>query len=239
MNTDRAPGGVKDGLMHNPGRRFPLIISPEGYDLLSHLSEEEKAIGKEMLRVKMANIPGVEQPPEHAAVQLRNPSMMFQHDPELFQREMVDYDRMSELVMGLTTVEIMEATDKDGLRVDDPDIKRRHSNSMLMVTKIAHDFRDEWTLSLMTTFPGWTLSKQQFCLLGQPQSAVWSDEQRMVLEYTAAVIHRKLDDVLFARVRAEWGTTQMLRYTQWITYYVRLIAFDCVNITDAERHGHL
>jgi hypothetical protein len=231
------PSAYSDGFLCDPGRRFPLILTPAAYQALTHLASEEKRVGSELLRVKMADIPGVEQPPEHAAVQIRNPSMMFQHDPELFKREMDDYDRMSKLVMGLDSTEIMHATDKGGLRVADPEIRGRHGAAMLMVTKIAYDVQDEWTLRLMSTFPGWTLTKEQFCLLGKPESVVWNEEQRLILRYTHGVVHRAVSDELFSDAKAAWGIQQLLRYTQWITYYVRLLTWNAVNMTDAERNG--
>lgn len=224
------------GLLNDPGRRLPFIVSPEAYDFVSDFSEEEKRIGKELLSYQLADPEGVKQNPEHTAVQKRNPTWMFRWDPELFAREMSDYDVMLRLVVGITNEELTEATDEEGLKINDPDIRHRYHTAMLMVAKLAHEYQDEWLLRLMSTTP-WTLTKEQYCLLGHPQSTVWNDADRLTLKFTEGTIRRTMTDELFAHAEAVWGRKQLIRYAKWLTHYVGLNMFVMLDVSDAERVG--
>jgi hypothetical protein len=235
---EKAAGGP--GIVYDPGRRFPFITSPEGYDALMYLSDNEKQLGVEMLKVNYAEVPGVEQPPEHHAVQLRNPIMMFQSDPELFVQDDNDAKAIYEVVLGMPLQKLMEFTDKSGPTIEDPAVLRRFQMIMLLVAKVAQEVKSDWTLQLVATGPNWGwLTRQQLCLLDQPHSAVWNDEQRLMLEYTHAVVHYDVPDQLFERAEAAWGRKQLLRYTAMIAKYAGAHMIYHVNITDAEKRGQV
>jgi hypothetical protein len=226
-----------DGLMPVPGRRFPTVISADGYRALGFLTDEDVGIGRQIFeQTKMANIAGVQQPADHMAVQLVNPYMLFQSDPKLFAADLDYAEKLSVLVFGMNNQEVMAATDPDKLP-QDPHVLRRYNAAMLITAKVAHEYEDEWTLRLVATGPGWSLSRQQLMLLGQPQSSVWDEEQRMILEFTSAVIRRQVTDEIFQITEAMWGRQQLLRYGAWITRYVSLLMFDHINIADSERQG--
>ena len=228
---------------YDPGRRYPFVLSPSGFDKLSHLSDEEKQIGKRIIdRANPIKIEGVEQPPDHAAVQFINPFTILQSDPELMAAEIEYEETHYRLLVGFQMTpddHLMKTTGKDGVKTLDPDLRRRHYLALLIVQKVAHEYKDEWTLRLMATNPGYVLTTEQFGLLGHPQSVVWDEEQSLLLEFAEGVMRRTLTDELHARAEAMWGRKQTLRYAKQITLYVGMLMFDYININDAERLGRL
>lgn len=234
-NESAPPAGV----FQVPGHRFPLIISPEGFEALSYLSDDEKALGAEMLRVAATDIEGVEQPPDHAAVQAHNPSLLLQSDPELFKNVMTFYDGFGKLVVGMDNDEIMATTGADGHKATDTEDLRRYHTSIFMVAKLAQLTGDEFMVRMSATNPALKLSRQQLGLLDQPQSSVWNDEERLILEYTEAVYNRTVSDELFARAEEFWGRKQLLRYSLWIGIYACWIIFNHININDADKAGQV
>lgn len=236
-NVAEATASTKD-IFYAPGHRFPTLRSARGFDSLSYLTDEDKRIGVEIFdQTKMINIEGVKQPPEHEAVQAINPYMIFQSDPELFAADLSYGEAMSSLCFGMNNEEVMGATDQEGGAASNPEVSHRHRMAMLIVCKVADEYKEGWTLRLMSTFPGLTLSKEQFCLLDQPRSAVWNEEERLILEFTHGVVHAKVDDELFARAEVMWGRKQLLRYAAWVTRYITLMLFNHLNFADPEKAG--
>lgn len=230
-----------EGVVNDPGRRFPIFTSPGAYESQSHLSEEEKRLGVKMFDVNYANVPGVEQSPEHHFVQLRNPINMFQYDPELFVQDDNDANALYDVVVGYSLKDIMKTTDESNPhQFTDPEALHRFNTVLLMISRIAYEYQHDWCLQMVGTGPGWSwLSKKQLCALGLHNSIVWNNEQRLILEYTAAVIHYEVTDELFARAEALWGKKQLLRYSAIIVKYVSAIMLYHINITDAEKNGEL
>lgn len=234
MNSAQSTTAPK-GLFYDPGRRYPLVTSPDGYDALSDLTEEDKRVGVEMLKISSPDKDGLVQTPEHHAVQSRNPGMMYQSDPKLFEKA-INCD-LSKLVIGLADKEIALWPTANGVRTDDPDIRHRYQLAWLIIAKVAHENQDEWTLRLVATLPALLLSKQQLALLGQPQSVVWDEEQRLMLEFAEGVMRQTVSDECFARAEAAWGRKQTLRYAAWTAHYVGFLMFNYLNVSDAERTG--
>lgn len=228
-----------DGLVHDPGRRYPFFTK-DGYEQASYLSDKEKLLGIDLLAYNFWNMEGVEQPADHKAVQVRNPTMMLQSDPELFANAKKFWDILPRLVTGMGDRDMLAVTDVDGPKLDDPEIIRRFEMAMLIVLKVAHKYKVEWVMRLMVTGPSVTLlSKEQICLLDQPQSMVWNDEQSLMLEFSEAVMNYAVTNDLFARAEKCWGRKQTLRYAVWLVHYVGLEMLTHINVSDAERNGEV
>ncbi|MBT8342084.1 MAG: hypothetical protein KJP07_18930 [Desulfatitalea sp.] len=52
---------------------------------------------------------------------------------------------------------------------------------------------------------------QQLGMLAYPDSEVWTDEQRLTLKFTRAVLENKVTDELFEQAREAWGEQNILR----------------------------
>jgi hypothetical protein len=140
------------------------------------------------------------------------------------------------LVVGISLDQLIGATDVNAKELN-PDATHRNQMAKLIIAKVAYEYRHEYMMTLIATHPASTLSKQQTALLGQPQSAVWDEEQRLMLEFAEGIIHRKVTDESFARTEAVWGRKQTMRYAAMITEYVAAALFLHVNVSDAEKAG--
>jgi hypothetical protein len=232
---------VGEGFFSDPGRRFPIITAPKGLDALSFLTDEEKKLVVENWDYLIDSMRGKdsEQPPDHAEVQRRNPDHIGLCIPGVWLKEIAMYEDMISGLCGINIAKLMETTKSDqGMGVLDPAILQHFCTAMLMVAKVAHELKVEWTHRLLATSPNCAfLSKQQFGLLGHPKSAVWDKNQRLALEFTEGVVRQTLTDQQFAMAQEAWGSQRLALYARWITYYVGLLLLTVVNITDAEKRG--
>ena len=231
------------GAVFDPGRRFPIITSPEGLDALPFLSDAEKKLVQENFQYMIISMRGEDskQPRDHAAVQSRNPDFIGMCIPDVFLKELSMYEDMISGICGIDITEMMSTTDQDkGFEGLDPQVIRHFCTAMLMAAKVADDMDVEWARRLFATAPNFGfLTKQHWVLINQPTSAVWSEEQRLSLEFTEGVMHQSLSDDLFARACELWGTQRTVLFARWITYYVGLLLLTVVNITDADKAGAL
>ena len=114
------------GLVHDLGRRYPKIVSPDAYDAIDYLTDGDRALGKSMIAMMdPALTPGVKQPQDHAEIQRRNPTMAMLWDPALFAADVAYYDVLAKATFGMTNAELMQSTDENGLTTADPDIRSR------------------------------------------------------------------------------------------------------------------
>ena len=230
-------GGRKSesgAFFHHPGRRVPTMLTADGYDELSYLDDDDKRVGREIF--DSLNMVTGKQDPEHAALQAINPSFaLYTADPKLYKNQATYYGGMLDLVCGMNNEMLLASTNANGADVITPDIQRRFIMGQLIVTKVAHECRNEWALRLMASLPNCALSKEQFALLDQPQSAVWDEEERLILEFTSGFVHGNTTDELFARAEAYWGRKQLLRYSEWIAFYIGNVLMAQLNVTDAEK----
>ena len=235
-----------DGLLHDPGRRLPRVLSDEGWDALPHLNDEDRKLGRAIFAEHpWANVnedmEGVTQSPEQAQLQLRNPwAIVFQNDPESFKIELPYGYQLGLLVYGMTEAEVLEATTETAPKVD-PKVLRRYHLAHLIEMKLAHEYKCEHPARLFHTIPALqeAFSREQMAVLHTPESSAWDEEERLILQWTKAVMDRQVTDELFARAEKMWGTKQALRYALHVCRYMFLLTFDDIVVSDAEKRGEV
>ena len=236
----------KNGLLHDPGRRLPRVISEEGWDALPHLNDEDRKVGKAIFKAHpWANVKedmeGMTQAPDQAQLQLRNPwAIVFQNDPESFKIELPYGYELGRLVYGMTEAEVLEATTETAPKVA-PEVLRRYHLAHLIEFKLAHELKCEHPARLFSTIPALAnaFSREQMAVLHTPESGVWDEEERLTLQWTKAVMDRQVTDELFARAQKMWGTKQMLRYAEHVCRYMYLLTLDDIVVSDAEKRGEV
>ncbi|MBT8339292.1 MAG: hypothetical protein HKP58_07660 [Desulfatitalea sp.] len=145
-----------------------------------------------------------------------------------------------ELVTGLDGNDgIMQVTtSKKGIdasdKRDDPDVRRRLGNALLIVLAVTAELDDQYMLRMMLTTPtetkpdengSYLMSAERAAMLLQPESSVWSDEERLVLQFTYAVMRKEMTDDLWNRASEAWGPKETMRYIQWIGIYIYMELF--------------
>ena len=68
-----------------------------------------------------------------------------------------------------------------------------------------------------TSVPGF--KPHHYALMQFPESEVWSDEQRLMLRWSRAVIDNTMTDELWADAVKAWGEKMTLRYIQFLGYF--------------------
>lgn len=58
----------------------------------------------------------------------------------------------------------------------------------------------------------------KLALLDNPDSDLWSEEERLVLKFTKAVHKNEMTDELFEQARLAWGEKRILRSIAWISF---------------------
>lgn len=227
-------------MKNEPSLRLPVLTEASDFDHLSYLSEEEKQLGVTFVEGVVLGATDHEALPEHAALKDREPMFISAYDPALTMGPMgAAYAIVAQSVTGLTNAEIAAAIGKpEGLVTDDPQQRRQWELSMLFVYKLAWDLNDEWMMRLMATMPK-LFGAEKSVMLGTPQSNVWDDDERLVLEFTNGVLNRSVSDELYARADAEWGTQGIIRRITWIALYHYYALLGNVNTTDAYKRGEL
>ena len=174
-----------------PKFRLPEIKTPADIDALKHLTPEEKAYGKTVLK---------KIPDSHGWVVMGN-------DPELqalwhlMEREYTallegDFQGIPYGPMNLIALET----------------SRRSGNQYMYGLFATLNVRQIEAFGL----PKDDVAK--ISLSGDPDAGVWSKEERLTIRFTHAVLDRKMSDELFAEARATWGEKRLLRLFAWINY---------------------
>lgn len=58
----------------------------------------------------------------------------------------------------------------------------------------------------------------KLAVVGSPDSPMWTDEERLVLEFTRASLENRMSDELFEQARETWGEKRLLRTLAWMSY---------------------
>lgn len=223
-----------------PSLRLPVLTEASDLDRLSYLSNEEKQLGIQFVEGVVLGATDHEALPDHAALKDREPMFISAYDPALTMGPMgAAYTLVAQTVTGLTNAEIAAAIGRpEGLVTEDLQRRRQWELSMLFVYKLAWDLNDEWLMRLMATMPR-LFGTEKSVMLGTPQSNVWDDDERLVLEFTGAVVNRNVSDELYARADAAWGTQGIIRRVTWIALYHYYTLLGNVNTTDAYKRGEV
>jgi hypothetical protein len=93
----------------------------------------------------------------------------------------------------------------------------------LLVMQTHRHTRDECLLAGLARFaadrhaPGFKV--HHYALLDFPESEVWSDEQRLMIRWSKAVLDNTMTDDLWRQAETAWGVKMCLRYIQFIGYF--------------------
>lgn len=55
-------------------------------------------------------------------------------------------------------------------------------------------------------------------MLESPDSMIWSEEERLAIKFTDAVLDNEMTDELFEQARTAWGEQKLLRHFYWLSY---------------------
>lgn len=227
-------------LQNDPARRVQFLNSAEQFDALPYMTDEAKGMAKALMQAMNSSY-DMDEVADHGALKKREPSLGFvQRDPETLQAMMAYFNPLGVEVSGLTVAELGDATTRaagiEGV-TDDPSIKRRFRNAMLMCLMVAHRNGDDWFTRLQATVPG-LLSSEQASVVGNPRSSAWDAEDSLVLRYTQAFLDGAVTDELFEEVHAAWNPKILYQYALWIGMYHTFSLVHFLNTTDeARRRG--
>lgn len=240
MTTAETGTSYVDAIQQNdPARRVKFLNSPEEFDALPYMSDEARGMAKALVQ-ELNSTYDTDEVPDHGALKKREPSLgLVQRDPEMLQTLMAYFDPLASQVSGLGNYALGDATTRasgiDGV-TDDPVIKRKFRNSMLMCLKVAHRNGDDWFTRLQATIPGF-LTPEQASVVGNPLSSAWDAEDSLVLRYTQAFLDGTVTDDLFAEANAAWNEKVIYQYALWIGIYHNFSLIHFLNTTDAARAG--
>lgn len=226
-------------MRHDPTLRLPILTEAGDFEKLSELSQEERQIGATLVESHFLGQIDYDGPASQAALKEREPLFISAYDPQMAASLLGPdlYGAVVQSVCDMTLPEIYEAaTRSEGFVSGDPEKVRSWQLAMLFVFKVAHELRDEWTLRLMATKPN-LFDVEKAAVLGFPESNVWNEQERLVLEFTDGVLHHSVSDELFERATTAWGTKGMLRRATWIGLYHIYVTLGHLNLNDAYKRG--
>ncbi|MBT8340826.1 MAG: hypothetical protein HKP58_20370 [Desulfatitalea sp.] len=174
------------------GVRFPIIRSAADIETLAHLSEEEKALARENLD----KIPGGEG------------WFLLGSDPEL-----QGFLHIVELSIALLLAPDSQFVPFGGMNVG--------------CIEVARQMGCEWqagVLNVITASAIGTWVSDENCyhsqlgMLDFPDSALWTDEQRVTIKFIRACLENTMTDELFDQARKTWGEQKLLRHIAWVGF---------------------
>ncbi|MBT8340867.1 MAG: hypothetical protein HKP58_10675 [Desulfatitalea sp.] len=229
--------------------RIDRPFGPTGYQDFSYLSDEEKALGIEMMKANAQGQTiqwGFGTPqglPDQERLWREQAIFCLLGDPELMALHMDFFKRLGQLVTGLDSDELMAATtSRGGLDViekgKDPDTRRRLANAMLMILAVGTELNEPYFLRMFALTPtqhkksdekgSYLISAEKALMLRHPESSVWTAEECLVLQFTYAYMRREMTDGLYDRAEATWGKKETLRFTYWIAEYYWMVTFQAM-----------
>ncbi len=171
--------------------RMPQIKTAADIDALSHLSDEEKAYGKTVLK---------KIPVSHGWLVLGN-------DPEL------------QAIWHLMEREYTALLEGDFQGVP---FGPMHLISLETSRQVGNDYVYGLFCALTVRqieaygLPADDAAK--IALSANPDNGVWSDEERLILKFTRAILGNSMNNELFEQARAEWGEKRLLRLFAWVNF---------------------
>lgn len=184
--------GVKTSAQIESEFRLPQVITPADVDKLSHLNDEEKEFGKMMLK---------KIPSSHGWFVIGN-------DPELQALYHLQEREITALLEGdfqAIPFGPMHLSALEASRIGDSDY--------------VHGLFALLTARQIDAFGLHPDSIAKISLTKNPGAALWSDEERMVLQFTQAVMAGgKMSDELYEEIKGAWGEKRMLRMFTWVNF---------------------
>lgn len=170
--------------------RLPEIRTPAEFDAASHLSAEETALGKTLLK-KIPDSDGW---------------AILGNDPELqalwaiMERQ---YMAFFESFQGVPLSQMNLITL----------IAARHAGSDYVFGLLA-----ALTVRQIAAYKMPLDYGAKLAVLDSPDSVLWTEQERLVLQFTWASLQNRMTDELFAQARAAWGEKTLLRSLAWASY---------------------
>ncbi|MBT8339944.1 MAG: hypothetical protein HKP58_02250 [Desulfatitalea sp.] len=224
--------------------RIPKINVPADIEKLPWCNKKEKEKGMEylsrLLKPKLEWGVLNNEMPKQSNIWYQMNVMCMANDPEGWVDYYTYYEKLTSLVTGLDGNDgIMQVTtSKKGIdasdKRDDPDVRRKVGNALLIVLAVTTELDDQYMLRMMLststeTTPdengSYLMSGERVAMLHRPESSVWSDEERLVLQFTYAVMREEMTDDIWKRAEAAWGMKEPLRYIAWIGQYIYMNLF--------------
>lgn len=171
--------------------RMQVVKTPEDVDGLNHLSAEEIDLAKVNLR---------KVPPTDGWWILGN-------DPEL-----------------QAFWQIME---RDLTALLHPDFQGTPFTPLNLITlQVARILECEYLLGVLVSTTVNSINHRdlgaaahtKLSLLAHPESAAWSEEERVALKFAQACLDRTMSDELFQQAVHLWGAQKTLRHISWVAY---------------------
>ncbi|MBT8340498.1 MAG: hypothetical protein HKP58_01880 [Desulfatitalea sp.] len=172
------------------GIRLPMVRTDADIDALSHLNSEEKAAAKENQR---------RVPPSDGWYLLG-------HDPELQAISRIDE---------IASIGLLK-----------PDTQMVPFGPMnLICIEVGRHMGADWMAIGMSTIAinmakvmKRDLNPAKLAVIENPDSNIWTDEERLTLKFTRACLTNTMTDEVFAQARETWGEKRLLRIIRWISY---------------------
>ncbi|MBT8342532.1 MAG: hypothetical protein HKP58_06050 [Desulfatitalea sp.] len=175
-----------------PGEfRLPLIKTLADVEALSHLSKEEKAVAVE-------NFTRI--PPSDGYYMMGN-------DPDL-----QSFWRLMEMEITSLLFPDHQGVPFGPMNLITLEVARHSGNDYLL------GFMQHVTANTIGDFDKPYDNYQKLGMLENADSAMWTDEERMIIKFTRACLESKMTDELFEQARAAWGEKKLLRYIAWVAF---------------------
>lgn len=192
INCSYAAGEQSAGALapeHRGKFRLPEIKTVADVDALTHLTPEEKAFAKIVLK----KVPD------------SNGWAILGNDPELqvlwhmMEREYIAFNGFQGVPFShANLVSIVTA---------------KHANSDYIYGLFA-----ALTVRQVKAYKMSSDYDAKLAMLDSPDSTLWSDEERLIIKFTRASLENKMTDELFAQARKAWGEKKLLRSLAWQSY---------------------
>ncbi|MBT8339156.1 MAG: hypothetical protein HKP58_16075 [Desulfatitalea sp.] len=231
---ERQPSGLWK--VAKPNRIDPPFV---GFDHMTWLSDEEKALGAEYLESftrpqKYEFGLGKGTMPQLERIIGVNAFYSWMCDPECLVAFMGIYDKAIQLATGLDGfAELMQlGSNHTGIdtteRGKDPEIRRKFKLVMTMILAIGHERKDDYWLRTMTSNSSQTepdksgsyiIPAEKAVMLHNPDSSVWDDEESLAIKFTYAVMRSEMTDEIWGPCMEAWGPKEITRYAMFIGVY--------------------
>ncbi|MBT8342686.1 MAG: hypothetical protein KJP07_21980 [Desulfatitalea sp.] len=171
--------------------RLPTIKTEADLDALTHLSDEEKAYGKQVLK-KIPTSDGWQ---------------IMGNDPELQALWHIMERTYTALLEGdfqgkpFGPMHLMAAKTA----------KKAGSDYVFGLFAVL-------TVRQIEAFKQPSDYSAKIGMLDNPDSGLWNEEERLILKFAEATLENKMTDELFEQARAAWGEKRLLRNVSWITF---------------------
>ncbi|MBT8340901.1 MAG: hypothetical protein HKP58_00060 [Desulfatitalea sp.] len=223
-------------------KKTRLDIPAPDFSNVDYLSEEDKALGAKLVAARMPQADwGLGDSPKRENIWWQQPSFLLLCDPKSAEFFFEWFNSVVTAVTGLDGLSELYPVclKKDGInsreKSNDPDVRRKLSNALLMGLAIGVEFDDQYCHRLYSLLPldqrefiegsDYVMDSEKIAMLRFPRSSVWSEEESLALQFTYAVMRRKMTDEIWDHAMASWGEKETIRNIHWIGLYTHLYMF--------------